>query len=161
VSDLTLELARAEVIDELEPLWNALREHQGPMLAVLGPIRERDASWALRREKYAKVLAEDGFAIVARDGARVVGYALVAIAREPSHNWAADAGGSVETLSVLPGYRGAGLGSRLMDRVREEVRTRGIGLLLLGVVAGNDGAERFYERQGFRPAFIEMAQRLD
>jgi ribosomal protein S18 acetylase RimI-like enzyme len=155
-----IERAGAEVIDELEPLWNALREHQGPMLSALGPTRERTASWALRREKYAKVLADEGFVVVARDGGRVVGYALVAIAREPSHNWAADVGASVETLSVLPGHRGAGLGSRLMDRVRGEVRAAGIDLLLLGVVAGNERAERFYARQGFTPAFIEMAQRI-
>ena len=31
---------------------------------------------------------------------------------------------------------------------------------MLSVVAVNAGAIRFYERHGFTPAFIEMAQRL-
>jgi GNAT superfamily N-acetyltransferase len=157
---MTIERAGAEAIDELEPGWNALREHQGPMLSVLGPAREREASWALRRAKYVRVLADDGFLLVAREHGRAIGYAMVAVARDASHNWAVDAAASVETLCVLPGHRGAGLGSALMDRVREEARAAGLDLLLLGVVAGNEGAERFYARQGFEPAFIEMAQRL-
>lgn len=160
MSGVEITRAGAEAIDEVEPLWNALREHQGPMLTVMGPTRDRQASWRLRRAHYEKLLAEDGFLIVAREEGRAVGYAAVAISRDLSHNWAADIAASVETLSVLPGHRGSGAGSALLDRVREEVRAAGVELLMLGVVAGNEGAERFYARQGFTPQFVELGQRL-
>jgi GNAT superfamily N-acetyltransferase len=52
---------------------------------------------------------------------------------------------------VLPGERGAGVGTALMAAVHEVVRELGIDELMLYVMDGNDGATRFYERLGLRP----------
>lgn len=161
-SEVAIERAGAEAIDEVEPLWEALRTHQGPMLPVaLGEPRDPESSWELRRRHYAKLLAEpQAFLLIARRDGRAVGYAMVNVVEHASHNWPVEHAAMVETLSVLPGERGGGIGGALMDRVRAEITGTGATHLMLGVVAGNDRAMRFYERHGFTPAFIEMAQRL-
>jgi GNAT superfamily N-acetyltransferase len=57
----------------------------------------------------------------------------------------------LQSLSVEPLHRGRGLGTRFMERVYEEQATTGIEELAIGVIATNEVAMRFYERQGFRP----------
>ena len=55
------------------------------------------------------------------------------------------------SVCVLPGYRGAGLGSALVDAAVGEARRRSLSALSLSVEAGNP-ARRLYERVGFAPA---------
>ena len=57
----------------------------------------------------------------------------------------------LESLAVLPGERGAGVGSALMTAVHELVRSLGIDEVMLYVMDGNESAMRFYERYGMRP----------
>ena len=77
----------------------------------------------------------------------------------PSQTWAVEAAATLETIVLLPEARGKGLGTALMDRVREEVREAGGTRLGLSVVAANEAAISFYRRHGFEPAFIEMIAR--
>ena len=62
--------------------------------------------------------------------------------------------GVLETLSLLPEARGSGLGTRLVAQVRDEVAQWGHGQLVVTAVASNRDAIRFYEREGFTPAFL-------
>ena len=55
------------------------------------------------------------------------------------------------SVCVLPGYRGAGLGARLMETALTEARRRSLGALSLSVEEGNP-ARHLYERLGFAPA---------
>jgi ribosomal protein S18 acetylase RimI-like enzyme len=57
----------------------------------------------------------------------------------------------LETLSVLPESRGAGVGTALMAAVHELARELGAGEVMLYVMDGNEDALRFYERYGMRP----------
>ena len=50
--------------------------------------------------------------------------------------------GEIESLAVLPAYRGRGLGSELLDRLEHELRLQGITDLMLGVLPGHAGAVR-------------------
>ena len=52
----------------------------------------------------------------------------------------------VETVGVLPEYRGMGLGHRLMHESRKEALRRGHESIGIMVIHGNDGAARLYER---------------
>jgi GNAT superfamily N-acetyltransferase len=151
--------AGAERLDELEPLWEALRQHHHAVMPSLGPLRDRADSWRIRREHYEKWLAAPGgFLLVAEQGGTPVGYALVA-GGSPSQTWAIESAATLETIVLLPEARGAGLGSALIERVKDEVRAAGVTHLGLGVVGGNEDAIRFYRRHGFEPAFIEMIAR--
>jgi ribosomal protein S18 acetylase RimI-like enzyme len=53
-------------------------------------------------------------------------------------------------LVVKPAYRGRGLGKMLLDRHFEICRKRGVKKVRLEVRHGNEGALRFYQREGFR-----------
>jgi ribosomal protein S18 acetylase RimI-like enzyme len=158
-----IELVRAgpERIADLEPLWAALGEHHAAVApAAFGPAREHADSWARRRAFYEKALADPGaFAILALRDGRAVGYAVVTPSR-PSYTWQLNTAATLETLAVLPAERGNGVGTALIERVREELRAAGVTRLALGVLATNEAAIRFYRRHGFEDAFLEMMARI-
>jgi ribosomal protein S18 acetylase RimI-like enzyme len=137
-------------LDLIEPLWNALREHHSSVTPDLGEPRPRSESWQRRRSQYERwLLGPDAFLLVAEREGEPVGYAMVQL-REGSPTWPlSEQAGEVETLSVLPGERGQGTGSELLEAVREELGARGIEELSLHVMHTNNDAMRFYERHGF------------
>jgi ribosomal protein S18 acetylase RimI-like enzyme len=53
------------------------------------------------------------------------------------------------SLTVLPEFRGLGLGTKMLDIAREQARERGLDTLSLLVFEQNHGASRLYEREGF------------
>jgi len=55
-------------------------------------------------------------------------------------------------IGVVPGWRSKGLGERLADGVLRGLAERGAPEAKVVVGAGNEGANRFYERIGFRKA---------
>jgi GNAT superfamily N-acetyltransferase len=145
-----------EVVAELRPLWLALRTHHAEVAPDLGPVREDDETWRMRREQYERWLTEDprNFVLLARRHGRAIGYAFARMDEHASPTWARGAVLDVETLSVLPEARGAGVGKRLLERLRAEVAERGYDGLTLTVVASNRDARRFYEREGLTEAFV-------
>jgi ribosomal protein S18 acetylase RimI-like enzyme len=147
--------AGSERIDDLQQLWESLHEHHAtiaPHLTELGPVRAPRDSWAVRRALYDELLAEpDAFVLVAESGGHPVGYALVHL-RGPEETWATgERIGVLETLAVLPGERGRGIGGALFDRMYDELRRMGVRQLEVAVISKNAAALRFYERQGMMP----------
>jgi ribosomal protein S18 acetylase RimI-like enzyme len=130
--------------------------------AWLPAPRERATSWALRRAQYELWLAEpDAFALVAREAGRAVGYAMVHLGG-PSVTWPlGERLATVETLAVLAEARGRGVGRTLLDGVRREARRRGADSMTLLVMEDNEAAQRFYEREGFRPFARLLSAPLD
>jgi GNAT superfamily N-acetyltransferase len=154
----TIALEGPEAIEDLRPLWLALRDHHASVAPGLGPVRSDDDTWARRRAEYARWLADGrSFVLVARDDddGRAAGYAMCRVFDYASPTWDFERTlVDVETLSVLPDARGAGLGARLIAAVRAEAGRHGYDQVELTAVAANADALRFYEREGFRPAFV-------
>jgi ribosomal protein S18 acetylase RimI-like enzyme len=152
--------AGSERIDDLQPLWESLHEHHAtiaPHLARLGPVRDPRDSWAVRRALYEEWLVEpDAFVLIAELDGQPVGYALVHL-RGPEETWATgDRIGSLETLAVLPGERGRGIGTALFERMYKELQDLGVRQLAVGVISKNAAALRFYERQGLLPFTVSF-----
>jgi ribosomal protein S18 acetylase RimI-like enzyme len=141
----------ASELDLIEPLWNALREHHSSVTPDLGEPRSRTESWQHRRGQYERWLSgPNAFLLVAEREGEAVGYTMVQL-REGSPTWPlSEQAGEIETLSVLPGERGRGTGSALLEAVREELSSRGVTELSLHVMHTNNDAMRFYERHGFQ-----------
>lgn len=154
-----MEIARGDLedLDELRPLWIALTRHHADVAPQLGPVRGEEDTWRRRRAQYAQWLVDDArnFFLIARRDGRAIGYAFGRLADSSSPTWEGDELQilDIETLSVLPEARGAGVGKRLLEGMRDEVRARGYDRLTLTAVAANRDALRFYEREGFAPTF--------
>lgn len=63
----------------------------------------------------------------------------------------------IDSLAVLDGYRGMGVGHKLLDRVTQFAREEGFDTMELKVNARNEGAIRMYQNYGFRKESILMA----
>jgi len=144
-------------IPELEPLWRALHAaHLSIDMRLPGiPMRAQDEAWARRRDQYRGWLAEkDALLLMAESRGKPVGYALSHL-READESWDTHGRfGILESIAVLPELRRRGVGQMLMAALHAELRSLGVTVLEIGVVATNEAARRFYERQGFRPWVI-------
>ncbi|MFP4623657.1 MAG: ribosomal protein S18-alanine N-acetyltransferase [Gemmatimonadota bacterium] len=74
-------------------------------------------------------------------GSEVVGYAVV---------WMVAGQAELGDIAVAESWRGRGIGTRLIEAVLAEVGARGVRELFLEVRLSNYGAQRLYERHGFR-----------
>jgi ribosomal protein S18 acetylase RimI-like enzyme len=142
-------------IDELEPLFKAMHEHHragGPRAADVRAFRSADEAWERRREHYRGLLSSGrGRLLLAEVSGRAIGYAVVSEIGGQATLQTGARMAELESLAVLPGERGAGVGSALMAAVHELLRSLGIDEVMLYVMDGNDSAMRFYERYGMRP----------
>ena len=102
-----------------------------------------------------------GAAFLAERKGRVVGHLFLtfeedaAYVREPLRPYA-----YVSELYVREEARGQGIGRALLLEAERHAAARGVGRLMIGVLAGNARAEALYRRMGFAPHAIEMAKRL-
>ena len=75
---------------------------------------------------------------------RPCGYGVV------TWGWSIEAGGLDVVLDELyTRTRGAGIGSRLIEAIEEECRTRDVRRIFLETERRNDGARRLYRRHGY------------
>ncbi len=157
--------AGSERIADLQPLWESLSRHHAevaPELAeVLGEVRAAQDSWEVRRALYEEWLAgPDAFALIAEEDSAPVGYAVVQV-RGPEETWATgDRVAELQTLAVLPGHRGRGIGTALVERMHEELGPMDVGHFVVAVIASNADSVRFYERLGLTRFLITYAGRV-
>jgi ribosomal protein S18 acetylase RimI-like enzyme len=149
-------------IDRVEPLWEAMRRHHVALSS--SPARDPAESWPMRREQYRGWLegSEPAWLLGAESGGELLGYAMVVV--RPGQSPTFDSGpfvGDLESLSVAEHARGAGVGRALIARARDLLREQGVQTWLVGVVADNDGAQRLYEREGFRVAWVNLIAPVD
>ena len=146
-----VELPSAD-IDRLEVLWRELLDHHlaaAPHLAALGTPREPADSWRVRRAQYLQWLAVPrAAALVAREADHLLGYAMIRCA-DAAGSWQwGDQVGILETLVVCGSARGTGVGRELLDAARGRLAEWGARVMTVSVIAGNEGALRFYHREG-------------
>ncbi len=145
-------------LDPLEPLWRSLMDrHRAAWEGVA--VRSYDDSWPRRRAQYRRWLREPGsFALVARRGHRLLGYAVVGIEEGDETYATGERQAEIHTLAVLPGERDHGLGAALVDVLERRLLADGVTDVFVGTMAGNDAAQRFYERRGYAP-FVHISHR--
>jgi ribosomal protein S18 acetylase RimI-like enzyme len=159
-------LRRGSLADlpSLEPLWVAVHHRHVESMPELAPYVDDATTWAERSALYADLLAEpDTVLLLAEVGGVQVGYGLAhVLAVEDTwmpDTWVTGARiGEIESLSVLPGHRGRGIGTRLFDALEAALKDGGVEELMLGVLPGNTAAIRMYERRGFRPTWLYMTR---
>jgi ribosomal protein S18 acetylase RimI-like enzyme len=68
--------------------------------------------------------------------------------------------GYISDLAVDKTFEGQGVGRMLMDQAGEWARQKGYRLLTLYVFAGNQRAQRMYERNGFSQEVIKYVKAI-
>jgi GNAT superfamily N-acetyltransferase len=103
--------------------------------AVLAPLLDEPAQAA----ELAVLLGDpSNFAVIAREGGRMVGFASCLWRAEPL----------LDSFHVLPEARGEGVGGALLQRLVDEVTRRGASTLVVAVVEQNARTRALYERLG-------------
>jgi RimJ/RimL family protein N-acetyltransferase len=102
-------------------------------------------------------IASDVAQFVALDGQRVVGWADI----QPARTYATAHCGTLG-MGVLPGYRGQGIGRRLLEACVAKAWSQDITRIQLEARADNARAIRLYERLGFaHEAVKRRGMRID
>lgn len=153
-----------EDLDRLEPLWLSVHHVHVESMPELAPYVDDATTWAERRVVYAELLAKpDTVLVLAAVEEELVGYGLAHVMRA-EETWVPDTWvtgpriGEIESLAVLPAHRGRGLGTELLEGLEGALRARGVTDLVIGVLPGNDGAVRMYERRGYRPTWMYLSR---
>ena len=148
----------------LEPLWVAVHHVHQQSMPQLAPYVTDEETWRERRKLYEGLFERpDTFLFLARVEGEPIAYALGWVA-DTAEGWAVDTWrvgdriGELESISVLPAHRGQGIGERLLDLVDEEFEELGVRDVIIGVLPGNEGARRLYERRGFKPTWMYLSR---
>ncbi len=149
--------AGPERLGELGPLWKAMHGHHAAMADAVAPVRPFAESWRRRRAEYESWLsAGEGQLLIAQRRGRAVGYLMLRFMGGASTWDIGERAAEIESLSVLEGERGVGIGAQLIGAAREAA---GGARLLVSVVYANQDALRFYEREGFGPFYVLLLER--
>ncbi len=101
----------------------------------------------------------DAIVMVAEIDGAVAGYVYAGV--EPlSWKELRDEAGFIHDLLVSEEARSRGAGQLLLDGAIAWLRDRGMPRVVLWTAAPNDGAQRLFERRGFRPTMVEMTLEL-
>jgi ribosomal protein S18 acetylase RimI-like enzyme len=144
-------------VGSLRPLWLELH-HQHRAVATVPLVEDDEASWAARSAVYRRWLGEgNAFGILAERNGCAIGYALCCLIDGPDDTFPVGARfADLYSLCVADGERGQGVGTRLLDAVDRELEARSIHALRISVLAGNERAQRLYERRGLRVAELAL-----
>lgn len=161
-----VEISRGSAADvpALGPLWVEVHHQHAESMAELAPYVSDATTWAEHRKVYEGVMGRPGsILLLARVGEELVGYGMVHVFPAAGSflvdTWATGPRiGEIETLAVRPGRRGEGIGGRLLDGLEEALAADGVEDLILGVLPGNEGARRLYERRGYRPTWMYLSK---
>ena len=160
---IVIERGGVDDVPALRDLWLELHHHHAEVAPQSGEFVDDETSWRVRSSSYREWLADPrSFVLLARAGDRLVGYALVRVMEagpDLLDSWRVpDVIAEIETMLVTAEVRRAGLGSRLLDEIDAELERQGITEVIVGLMPGNDGAQRLYERRGFERRWLVLAR---
>ena len=94
---------------------------------------------------------EEPIYVAVDENDEVMGYAFCALKQQPfSTNMVPFKSLYIDDLCVDSNYRGQHIGEQLFEHVKAEAKRLGCYEVTLAVWAGNDGAEKFYEKIGMK-----------
>ena len=132
---------RTAMLSEGEEVVRVIRAAFTPYVRALGREFPADGSaqFAKERGRFAAEL-ERGDVYLALDGERIVG----AVRTKPQEKDL-----YIDQIAVDPSQQGTGVGSRLLQRIDEVARARGLGGLSLMTAEMAAANVRLYQRHGF------------
>jgi ribosomal protein S18 acetylase RimI-like enzyme len=157
MGQLVLAPLDVEGIDRVHELWLELHRHHR-LGSPVPLVADDELSWTARRRLYVDWLSGgSAFGLIAERDGRDLGYAFCTLHDGPDDTFPVGAQfADVFSLSVTSAARGEGIGSALLDEVDRELERRSIHAVRISVLAGNERAQRLYERRGLRVAELSL-----
>ena len=149
--------ATARDIEEILPVWGELAVYHADLDAAFTPAPE----WPQEYGTYLRSLMsrDDALAVIARDGAHLVGYAVGRITSLPPF-FERRQRGYIHDVYVRERYRHRGIGRRLVDEILAWFGRRNVTLVELTVAANNTDAASFWRALGFETYMHQMKKLL-
>jgi ribosomal protein S18 acetylase RimI-like enzyme len=164
MDDVRVERGSVADVPDLEPLWVWVHHAHQESMPELAPYVSDAETWDKRRALYEELFEKpDTFLFLARVSGELVGYALGHV-MDVAEGWTADTWrtgdriGELESLGVVPDRRAGGIGAALLDAVDQEFERIRVRDVIVGVLPGNVGAIRLYERRGFRSTWLYLSR---
>lgn len=134
-------------------LWLALLDDQSELEPIFGPAEDAAERW---RNDYPDWLHDDTWRIVvAERDEGLIGFVTARRwAPVPVYRIAEEV--YINELYVQPGWRGQGIGRRLVAAVREWAAALGAERIRVGVLAANHAGRGFWEHLGAQPLAVTM-----
>jgi len=103
---------------------------------------------------------ENTLLVVVEDGDQVIasGYAQI---RSTKEAYVHDQHAYLGFIAVSPSHRGQGINQKMMDKLFEWSRSRGVNDIVLEVYSANESALKAYRKAGFEPVVSQMRLHLD
>ncbi|MDR5696780.1 MAG: GNAT family N-acetyltransferase [Armatimonadota bacterium] len=118
-------------------------------------------TWRRAYEEYLAALLgrEDTLVVVAESGGQLAGVAIGRITTLPPF-FRHRRRGFIQDVYTREGYRRRGVGRRMIERIEQWLRDRGIRRAELTVAVPNREAEAFWERMGYRTYMVHRTKEL-
>lgn len=157
---VTIRKATPDDFDAIGPLGRAIVETHcafDPQRFIAAVDDVEGVYTTFLREQMA---SDDVMVLVAeKPGAGIVGLVYVAI--EPgAFKELRDRAGFVHDVIVAEEVRGHGIGEQLLEAGVAWLAEQGVPRVLLWTAVKNEGAQRLFERHGFRKTMIEMTREV-
>jgi ribosomal protein S18 acetylase RimI-like enzyme len=126
-------------------------------------VRSPGHSAAFIRQFLQRVKSDSGFILVAEADGKPAGIAVCWVRPFDAAQRTTELptrAGLLSDLSVLPEWRGKGIGSRLIQEAERRFREDSCDQMSLGVFAPNRDALRLYQRLGFEARGMFLGKRL-
>lgn len=141
------EVMAEDGLDLIEPLWSQLRQmyraRSTYFKGSLGSLSFQDYREGMLERAAGGLLRVE----LARDGeGRPVAYCVSVI--DPNMT------GEVDSVFVAVGYRGLGIGTRLLEGSMKWMDGLGVHVRVISVIVGNEGLHDYLARFGFRPRSV-------
>lgn len=152
--------ALREDVEIIAGLWiEMMREHAGfePRVRLSDNARQAYGDYARQHVErdHAVALVTEALAEPGDNDGAIVGFLLAYRVRNMPMFTPATYG-FVSDMTIAPGFRGRGLGRRMLDEATERFRDMGLTHLQLQVYRANEAGRRFWEHEGFAPYILGM-----
>jgi ribosomal protein S18 acetylase RimI-like enzyme len=130
-------------IDVIGPFWEKLREHHAARATAfvaefaVVTFKERKQKLLAGRRELRIFLARE------TENGQIAGYCVASVLN--------DGNGELDSLYILDGFRGCGIGREFMERTLGWFIEQAVTDISISVAVGNEEALPFYEKFGFMP----------
>jgi GNAT superfamily N-acetyltransferase len=151
-SDLVLRHATVEDLDRIQPMWQALYQHQFEHGMLL---RLPDGAYDAWLKSIQPFLGRFASVVLAELNGEMVGFVAGRIRTLPPYFGSATIG-AISEVFVSNQHRSRGIGQRLLAFALEWFAEQQITRVELQVVAGNPDGIRFYRQLGWHEELLQM-----